>query len=200
MTSLNRLWVIELFFGGALRKSITALLVILSLGLSGCSSTSYYGQASSPPYVEPKEISQADFVSTSRTSMTIDRNGRCGGYADSLLIKYRVRNIDSRDILVVSGKIVVLNLLDQELKSMGFVYSKGIDAGKSVTIGTTGSKCYTLNQFDSGDSQILATTSGDRLKVGLLITEITYTNGEEQSFSNSSFMYPLEFFDTVTFG
>ncbi len=172
----------------------------MSLGLSGCSTTSYYSQASSTPYEEPKELTQADFVSTSRTSMSIDPNGRCGGYADSLLIKYRVRNLGSRDILVISGKIVILNLLDQELKSVGFVYSKGIDAGKSATVGTTGSKCYSLNQFDAGDSQILASTTGDRLKVGLLVTEINYTNGDEQSFSNSSFLYPLEFFETVTFG
>jgi|688.fasta_scaffold794433_1 hypothetical protein len=183
-----------------MRKSISAALVILSLGVSGCSTSGYTSQVRSTPYEIPKELTQSDFVSMTRTSMSIDPNGRCGGYADSLLIKYRVRNLDTRDILVLEGKIVVLNLLDQELKSMRVVYSKGIDAGKSATLGTTGSKCYSLNQFDSGDSQILASTSGDRLKVGLLITDINYTDGTQQSFSSSSFLYPLEFFETVTFG
>jgi len=186
--------------GNSLKNHRLSLLILAVLVTSGCASpnsSSYELEQ----YEEPAKASVSTYLGVSYVSgsTSITRDGNCGGIYDSLKTRFKVSSKIVSGIQAFEGKIVILDLFDDELKSMGISSSKFLKNGKSVTVGTVGNECYRLNSYVSGDAAILNMGSGDSFKIGLVITKVLLSDGTSVSWPENEFTYPIERFETLRF-
>ena len=165
-------------------------MLILGLTLvSGCASNvsedsqyDYTDESVSEEYTPPPEVTASDVVSVKRTRLGWEQGGDCGGIYDSLFVTFDVTNTSGKVIEAIEFTAEISNEFGDSLKSVSLKTSAAIANGKTKALGSTGTKCFKLNDYVSGDNAILSWSSGDQGQLTLGLNRVKFGDGTTESF------------------
>jgi len=169
-------------------KAHVVLVALLTLVLSGCSnstlpsSTPSLDDSSYEEYTPEPTLTAQDIVSATRKTFSWNRNGDCANIYDSLYLSFTLTNISGKSIDAIELEAVISDEFDDSLKTVSMQSSKTFAKGKKLVVGSTGTKCFKLNNYDDGDNTILNWSSGDQGNLTLNLNRVKFVDGTVENY------------------
>jgi hypothetical protein len=171
-----------------IKKGILIFVAIFALALSGCSTPISQSETPSPDdsnyeeYTPEPTQSAQDIVSATRKTLSWNRNGDCANIYDSLYLAFTLKNISGKSIDAIELEAEILDEFGDSLKKVNLESGKTFSAGKQMVVGSTGTKCFKLNNYDAGDNTILNWSSGDQGQLTLSLNRVKFKDGTIENF------------------
>ena len=171
-----------------IKKNTLLFVAAFTLVLSGCSSAT-------PPIVAPgvddsgyeeytpePTLTAQDIVTATRKTFSWNRNGDCGNIYDSLYLTFTLKNISGKAIDAIELKAEISDEFGDPLKTVNLKSSQTLAPGKQLVVGSTGTKCYKLNNYDNGDNTILNWSRGDEGNLTLSLLRVKFVDGTIENY------------------
>lgn len=94
-----------------------------------------------------------------------------------LLAKFT--NITSRDILAIEASAEVQDLFGEKIMGLNLSSDKLLTSGQTVNVGSWGSSCWGLNNYNSDELRLMNMTDVSELtKIVIQVNKIAFKDGE----------------------
>lgn len=133
-------------------------------------------------YTPEPVLTGKDIFSVTREKLSWDHAGTCADIYDSLYIIFSIKNISDKTVDAVDMSAEISDEFGDSLKTVNMQSSATISPNKSIRVGSTGSHCYKLNNYESGDNVILNWSAGDQGTLTLNLDRIKFDDGSIEDY------------------
>jgi hypothetical protein len=170
-----------------MKLKFASIAIAISMLVTGCGSSSEDAASKTDPTsssnsdvspsVKWSEILKAEIseFSVSKTDCSYDDG--------SLELLVKLTNISSSEILAIDASGEVQDLFGDTLMVLNISSDKQLSPGKTVNVGTWGSSCFGLNNYDSDQLRLMEMSNVSELtKVVINVSKIALKDGEVLEF------------------
>jgi len=173
------------------KYKFASVVLTVSLLVSGCGSTvkdsaSKMDPTDAPTSVTNGEVSQSvkwgEVLREELVEFSVSKSD-CSYDDGSLELLAKFTNIYSKEILAIKASAEIQDLFGENLMVLTLDSDQSLAPGKTVNVGSWGSSCFGLNNYDSDQLRLMEMINVSELtKVVIQVSMVAFKDGEILAF------------------
>ena len=175
----------KICYSKGMKLKVASIAVLISMLVSGCGGSSNDAASNSTGAATSttnSDIKWSEILKAEISEFSVSKSD-CSYDDGSLELLVKLTNISTSEILAIDASGEVQDLFGETLMVLNISSDKQLSPGKTVKVGTWGSSCFGLNEYDSDQVRLMEMSNVSELtKVVINVSKIALKDGEVLEF------------------